>query len=584
MTRALAARLVEVRLEREQALERGVGTVALVLVHVAVFLAGDLAGLLVHDAAHDLHRRDLFLEEAVLLGPRGALLAHQGVLVLHLAGDVVALGHHLRGVAHHHVDAGLLLLHPRVRIAVALHHADRLEAAADRRVRAAQDDLVRGHRDGLQPRRAEAVDRRARDRDRQAGPDQRHARHVAALRAVGLGAAHDHVLDLGDVELRGLAEDVLDAVGGQVIRAGDVERPAMGLGERGAGAGDDDSLSHGGSFLRGKAGGSIPQRCAVGTHAVVRPPTVSWRMCSPRTVVAGGPPRRWPQRRWKSHQRGIPVAVRAGPHREADHRPDLREQPPAFRGGERAGAALGGDARLVEHLVRDPVADAGREGLVEQHRLDRRLPLAQHRVEARGCGQRAPGVEAERADRRLGGRVLAQPDAAEAPAVGQGQLAAAREAQVELGEARRPVGPIDTTVGDEADRAARRQVDAAGHAEVQARPRAAVELEPQVLAVPSHRLHPPADQGAPERGRARRPRRRSGRPRRAPRLFDGRSRPCGRRGAPPRPLEAQAWRQLGHDRRAGAQPSPSWGAAPPSITMVSPFMNEDAADARKMQG
>src|SRR6202040_107792 len=141
-------------------------------------------------------------------------------------------------------------------------------------------------------------------RDGQARADQRDARHVAALRAVGLGAAHDHVLDLGDVELRGLAEDVLDAVGGQVIRTGDVERPAMGLGERGGGGGDDDSLSHGGSFLRGKAGGSIPQRCAEGTQAVVRPPTVSWRMCSPRTVVAGGPPRRWPQRRWKSHQRG----------------------------------------------------------------------------------------------------------------------------------------------------------------------------------------------------------------------------------------------------------------------------------------
>jgi len=36
--------------------------------------------------------------------------------------------------------------------------------------------------------------------------------------------------------------------------------------------------------------------------------------------------------------------------------------------------------------------------------------------------------------------------------------------------------------------------------------------------------------------------------------------------------------------RARAYPSPSWGGAPPSITMVSPFMNEDAAEARKMQG
>src|SRR4029078_6269109 len=60
---------------------------------------------------------------------------------------------------------------------------------------------------------------------------------------------------------------------------------------------------------------------------------------------------------------GIPVTVRAGAHREADHRPDLREQPPGFRGGRGGRLALRSDPRLVEHLVRDPVADAGREGL-----------------------------------------------------------------------------------------------------------------------------------------------------------------------------------------------------------------------------
>src|SRR5262249_34142499 len=34
----------------------------------------------------------------------------------------------------------------------------------------------------------------------------------------------------------------------------------------------------------------------------------------------------------------------------------------------------------------------------------------------------------------------------------------------------------------------------------------------------------------------------------------------------------------------GAQPSPSCRGAPPSITMVSPFMNDEAAEARKMHG
>jgi len=88
------------------------------------------------------------------------------------------------------------------------------------------------------------------DRRGESGANQRHTRHVAALRAVGLGAAENDVLDLGGIEPGDLAQDVLDAMSGQIVRPGHVERPAERLGERGARAGDDDSLSHGGSFLK----------------------------------------------------------------------------------------------------------------------------------------------------------------------------------------------------------------------------------------------------------------------------------------------------------------------------------------------
>ena len=54
---------------------------------------------------------------------------------------------------------GLLLLHHRMRIAVARRHADALDASADGRIRAFVHDLVRRHRDRLQTRRAEAVHR-----------------------------------------------------------------------------------------------------------------------------------------------------------------------------------------------------------------------------------------------------------------------------------------------------------------------------------------------------------------------------------------------------------------------------------------
>ena len=45
--------------------------------HSVLFLANDLAGLLVENAARHLHRREFFLEEAFLLGARRALLARQ---------------------------------------------------------------------------------------------------------------------------------------------------------------------------------------------------------------------------------------------------------------------------------------------------------------------------------------------------------------------------------------------------------------------------------------------------------------------------------------------------------------------------
>src|SRR2546426_10331546 len=83
--------------QRQQALEGRVGPVTLVLVAGPLFLADDLARLLVEDAARDVHRRELLLEEALLLGPRGSLLGLEGVTVLGLAADPRALCDDPRG-------------------------------------------------------------------------------------------------------------------------------------------------------------------------------------------------------------------------------------------------------------------------------------------------------------------------------------------------------------------------------------------------------------------------------------------------------------------------------------------------------
>ena len=83
-----------------------------------------------------------------------------------------------------------------------LHAGDRLDAAGDDDVGLAGDDPLRGERDRLQARRAEAVDGRARHGDRAAGAQRDLARDVPAGRAFGQRAAHEHVVDLGRRELR----------------------------------------------------------------------------------------------------------------------------------------------------------------------------------------------------------------------------------------------------------------------------------------------------------------------------------------------------------------------------------------------
>ena len=298
-----------------------------------------------------------------------------------------------------------------------------LDAAADRRVRALVDDLVRGHRDGLQARGAEAVDGGAGDARPAGRPgSRRRARRCCPASRCGwpqprMTSSISVGSSCGALPSTSLMQWAARSSGR--VRLNDPRNDlASGVREL---ATMTASLM-GTPFSGGEAVGSIPQRWTEGTHAVVRPPTVSWRMCSPRTVVAGGPPRRWPQRRWKSHQRGIAVAVRAGAHR--DRRSPTRSwraagRPPRRRGCWPRGA--GRDARLVEHLVRDPVADAGREGLVEQHRLDRRSRPCSIAWKRAGVGS---ACQASKPSVLIGGSVggsSAQPDAAEPPAVGQGR-------------------------------------------------------------------------------------------------------------------------------------------------------------------
>ena len=103
---------------------------------------------------------------------------------------------------------------------------------------------MRGHGDRLQTRRAEAIHGDAGGGDGQAGAERDLPRDVAAGGALGPRAAHEDVLHLGRIEARALDRRA-HGVGAQRRSVRQVERPAPGLGEAGAGGGDDDGVGHG---------------------------------------------------------------------------------------------------------------------------------------------------------------------------------------------------------------------------------------------------------------------------------------------------------------------------------------------------
>src|SRR6266511_4998527 len=166
---------------------------------------------------------------------------------------------------------------------------------------------------------------------------------------------------------------------------------------------------------------------------------------------------------------------------------------------QRTRASPGIETGLVQHLIRDPVAHPGREALIEQQRLERRRARPHEIAKARKRGQGTVRVESEPADRWLARGIPAQPDAPEPPCIRHHELAAVVEDEMELREARRPravrffPARLELHGG-----AAGGRVEVAGHAEVQARPRPAVELEPEVLAVTRDPPYPTTDEGSPD--------------------------------------------------------------------------------------
>ena len=209
-----------------------------------------------------LHRHDLAVEASLVACGHGAAVGLQREAVLVGAGDLVALGHVLRRLAH--PLGGVHLRHAGVdeapadrgvgdlrhaagegAVGLELHQrraAHRLHAAGQHQVGLAQADRARGLVDRLQPRRAQAVHRHARDLDRQAGQQRAHASDVAVVLAGLVGVAEADLVDVaGSIPLRSTA--ARDHPRGQVVGTHADQRAAVAA-HRGPHRIDHERLAH----------------------------------------------------------------------------------------------------------------------------------------------------------------------------------------------------------------------------------------------------------------------------------------------------------------------------------------------------
>jgi len=122
--------------------------------------------------------------------------------------------------------------------------ADGLDTTGDKAVAFARHDRVRSHPDGLQRRRAVAVDGDARKVEALLGGDD--AGDVVAALTAGLTDTPDDVFDLVGVHVD-LGEHVAERVRRHVVGAGIDKRALVGPTNRGAGRGHDDGVCHGSS-------------------------------------------------------------------------------------------------------------------------------------------------------------------------------------------------------------------------------------------------------------------------------------------------------------------------------------------------
>ena len=226
------------RLEGRQPFQCRVGAIAFVVIHRDIHQAFGARGL-VYFLHLDVEGGDLVLEFSGGLRRGGALLAAKRIFIAGGAADIVALGHDLGGFDHAHPQSGLdrkqMLFGVVVEIdAAQLHQGNGFDTSAHHDIGGFGHDLLCGERDGVEARRAIAVDGDAGGGDRAAGPDQRLARDIVAGGAFGHAAAHDDVFHFARINA-GLGDGGLDGMAAHHGAMGLVETAAHRFAHAGAG-------------------------------------------------------------------------------------------------------------------------------------------------------------------------------------------------------------------------------------------------------------------------------------------------------------------------------------------------------------
>ena len=167
-------------------------------------------------------RHDLGREMPGVPGRVGPLVRSVGEDVLFLAGDRVLVGEQLGALAERHGPrvghlgvrhpppeggAPQLLVPGRIALGRLLQHPRRarhaLDPTGDDDVGVADRDRTAGGDDRFEPGAAQTIDRRPRDRRRQARQQHRHPRDVAVVLARLVGVAEVRLVDRGRIEVGG---------------------------------------------------------------------------------------------------------------------------------------------------------------------------------------------------------------------------------------------------------------------------------------------------------------------------------------------------------------------------------------------